>query len=140
MVRTALVKQPRHWPWSGYEELMGRKKRNRLLDIPKLLWLLRTDQVEALRKHLDLSLAEAISKDALRREAKWTEAVAVGGPGFVREMEARIRNRQGLEAGEESEAWVLREGCAHEYGALFGAGNRAIGPSTPSPLPHPLQG
>ncbi len=134
MVRCGVVQHPRQWPWSGYEEMMGSKKRNRLLDVSKLLWLLRTDDVDAFRRNLDLALEEAITKRVLMREPMWTEALAVGGAAFVADMEGRIRNRQVTETVEESGTWVLREECEREYGALSGPGNRAIGAFAISPL------
>ncbi len=140
MVRCGAVKHPGQWPWSGYEELMGFKKRNRLLDVPKLLSLLRTDDVEAFRKNFEVALEEALLKRALTREAKWTEVVALGSAEFVRDMEARVRNRQAMETAEQSEDWVLREKCEPEYGAIFGAENRAIRPFQAIQFPHPLQG
>jgi putative transposase len=32
MVRAGVVSHPREWPWAGYHEIMGERKRNRLFD------------------------------------------------------------------------------------------------------------
>ena len=40
MVRCGAVKHPRDWDGRGYGEVMGSKRRNRVLDVPKLLELM----------------------------------------------------------------------------------------------------
>ena len=73
MVRCGVVKHPGDWTWSGYGELMGWRKRNRLLNQDKLLWLLRCGDVGAFRKQLDWLLEEEMINERLRREAKWSK-------------------------------------------------------------------
>jgi putative transposase len=94
MVRCRVAGHPREWEWSGYRELMGLRRRNLLLDVEKLLWLLRT-----------------------KEEAKWTESIAVGSQSFVERF--GVGNRQKVEVVAEGGTWVLRE-C---YGSVFGAEN-----------------
>ena len=101
---------------------MGLRRRNRLLDLEKLLWLLRTSDVEQFRKHLEVSLQERIAQDQMKREAKWTESIAVGGQDFVERLEAEARNRQRLEVVAEDGTWMLRE-C---YESIMEGQNRAI--------------
>src|ERR1051326_1828562 len=59
MVRCRVVGHPCEWAWSGYGELMGRRKRNQLLDVEKLLWLLRCGSVTEFREHLNVALEQA---------------------------------------------------------------------------------
>jgi putative transposase len=115
MVRCGVTRHPRDWAWSGYEELMGLRRRNRLLDIEKLLWLLRAKEVEEFRKHLEASLQERIARGQMKREAKWTESIAVGSQSFVERMDDSVRNRQQVEVIAEDGAWVLRE----SYGSIL---------------------
>ena len=122
MVRCGAARHPREWAWSGYEELMGLRRRNRLLDIEKLLWLVRTKDIEEFRKNLEASLQERIAKDQMKREAKWTESIAVGSESFVAGLEGRVGNRQRMEVVEEGETWVLRE-C---YKSILEGKNRPI--------------
>lgn len=122
MVRCGVVEHPADWAWSGYGELMGWKKRNRLLDVGKLLWLLRCGEVAELRTHRDAALSEAILNGWLERQAKWTQAIAVGDRAFIQAMEERIGYRQKMTVSEESGTWVLQE----EYGAPFVPEKRAI--------------
>ena len=67
-------------------------------------------------------VAERIAKDQVKREAKWTESLAVGSQSFVENLERRIRNRQQTEMLSEGQTWVLRE----NYGPVFEDQNRAI--------------
>ena len=122
MVRCGAVKHPNDWPWSGYGELMGGRRRNRLLDLDKLLWLLRAGSVEEFRLTLQTALEEAMAKDQLKREPTWTECLAVGSQGYVEKIESEARNRQRLQCEQEGGVWVLRD----EHGPLYGAKNEPI--------------
>jgi putative transposase len=117
MVRCGAVKHPAEWEWSGYSELMGWRRRNRLLDLEKLMWLLRCSDADEFRKNFKVSLEEAIANDELKRQAKWTEAIAIGERSYVGAIEQEIRGRQEVSLEEHDGVWVLRE----EYGTLFGA-------------------
>ncbi len=124
MVRCGVAKHPADWAWSGYGELMGWRKRHRLLDVEKLLCLLRCAEVSEFRAHLNAALSDAILNDELKRQAKWTHSIAVGDRAFIEAMESRIRSRQELTTEEVGGSWVLRE----EYGADFGREKGAINP------------
>jgi putative transposase len=108
MVRCGVVKHPSQWPWCGYSELMGLRKRYRLLDLDRLLNLLGTDDVMSFRKNLEVALALAIEKRQFEREARWTESVAVGSEAFVREVRDRVK-RQRTVIDEDAGTWSLRE-------------------------------
>ena len=123
MVRCGVVTHPSKWEWSGYGELMGLRKRNRLLDLDQLLTLTGAGSVEEFRKHFLHGIEERIAKGLVRRQAKWTEVLAVGSESFVEAMRGSIKNRKVLESVREGGEWVLRE----TYGALSGPENRAIG-------------
>ena len=122
MVRCHAVDHPSQWRWSGYGELMGLRNRNRLLDVDKLLWLLRVDRLEDFRANLKFCLAEKIAKDQLKREPKWTESLAVGSQEFVGAINARVGHRRETEIIESGSAWILQE----TYGSIFGLKNGSI--------------
>ena len=65
--------------------------------------------LECFRQNYDNSLEETIRKDRIKREPKWTEAIAVGSHTFVEEMECQIKGRQNLEIQSDGDAWVLLE-------------------------------
>ncbi len=116
MVRCGAVSHPSQWEWSGCRELIGLRKRNRLLNLEKLLELSGATSIEEFREHFLHGIQERIRKDCLERQAKWTEAVAVGSEPFVKAMERRLRHRLTSQITAEDGAWVLQE----EHGAVFG--------------------
>ncbi len=125
MVRCGVVRHPGQWAWSGYGELMGWRKRNRLLDVDKLLWLVRCGSLVEFRQHFNAALEQALVNDELERQAKWTEAIAVGERAFVEAIEAQIRSRQQMLVSQEGGTWVLQE----EHGSVFGPEKRAMNSS-----------
>ena len=96
--------------------MIGLRKRNRLLNLEKLLELSGATSIEEFREHFLHGIQERIRKDCLERQAKWTEAVAVGSEPFVKAMERRLRHRLTSQITAEDGAWVLQE----EHGAVFG--------------------
>jgi hypothetical protein len=65
---------------------------------------------EEVRKNLEVSLAERMARDQMKREACWTESLAVGSAGFVEKFKPADfsrRETQIVEAGEG--AWALQE-------------------------------
>jgi REP-associated tyrosine transposase len=110
MVRCGVVKHPRDWEWVGYQEIMGGRSRYRLLDLERLCWRLRTEDMEELRKNLEFCLAERIAKDEMEREPRWTESLAVGSSSFVERIQPMILTRRQTRIEEaEEDMWVLKE-------------------------------
>ena len=116
MVRCGVVAGPQQWEWSGYQELMGLRNRNRLLDMEKLLELLDYGSVTDFRKTFEAGLLETIAREDRKRQPQWTESLAVGGQDFVDKLERRISNRQRLEKEQVGDVWVLRETESAVYG------------------------
>jgi putative transposase len=87
MVRCGVVAHPREWEWVGYHEIMGERKRYRVVDVERLCWRLQVGDVEEVRKNLEVSLAERIASDEMRRQECWTESLAVGSREYVKRME-----------------------------------------------------
>jgi len=110
MVRAGVVRHPREWEWVGFHEIMRQRKRNRLLDLDRLCWRLRTDDLGAVQKNLETSLAEALAREEVRREPCWTESLVVGSTEFVGGMQPLIAGRQETEIVEAAEGvWALQE-------------------------------
>ena len=124
MVRCAAVEHPREWRWCGYQELMGLRQRFRLLDRQRLLEALGGVRVEDFRRQYEALILERIAKGELKREPGWTEAIAVGSEGYVREMESGIRGRQQLTIESVDGLWTLKEAVA-PYGS-FSEGKNAM--------------
>lgn len=113
MVRAGVVAHPREWAWCGYHELVGDRKRFRLVDRDRLMEAL-GDGVdhESFSGSYATAIDEACHRGGLTREPMWTEAMAVGSESFVRRIEETLKNRRSSEIAEGSAsagAWVLRE-------------------------------
>ena len=78
MVRCGVVSHPREWEWVGYREIMGMRRRCRLLDLDRLRWRLATGDIEDVRSNLEAALADEIARGGAKREPIWTERVAPG--------------------------------------------------------------
>ena len=123
MVRCGVVEHPRDWAWVGFQEIMGKRKRYRLIDVERLCWRLRADNVEEVRKNLIASLAERIARDEVKRESCWTESLAVGSLEFVEKVKPLILFRRKTETMPRTDGmWVLQE-AAIPYGQKEGVKN-----------------
>ena len=127
MVRAGVVASPAAWGWCGYQEVMGLRRRYRVLDLEALAEAVapghRLDELaltyrEAIQEHLDAG--------RIAREARWTESLAVGGEEFIREIGPRIPNRMGVKMEQDGGAWIARE-TAHSYGRFPGPKNGSTG-------------
>jgi putative transposase len=131
MVRAGVVGHPREWAWTGWHELMGEQRRNRLIDFEALLNAVGAARAADFRPQYECAIADALGAGALAREPMWTEAVAVGSAAFVSEVERRLRadyRRKRLETvAAEDGTMVLRESPA-PYGSKNTPEKRPIGP------------
>jgi putative transposase len=109
MVRCGAVAHPQAWRWCGYQELMGLRKRYRVLDVEQLLHLLGGVGLAEFRQHYAALIEAKLAKGAVKREAQWTESIAVGSERFVRSIESKVRGRQELEIVSAGDCWLLRE-------------------------------
>lgn len=131
MVRCGVVAHPRDWKWVGYHEIMGKWRRNRIIDLDRLTYLLGNASLEEIRKNLESSLAERIDQDRLRREAYWTESLAVGGLPFLERIQPRIRSRQETKTVHTADdVWALQETpVPYRYGQENASEKRATPPN-----------
>jgi len=109
MVRAGVVGHPSEWEWTGYQELSGRRKRYRMLDVERLYEGLGGRQEAEFRTNYDAALTAARGNQELSRDEKWTESLAVGRQNFVEEVGRGIRNRMNVEVEQSGSGWVLRE-------------------------------
>ena len=117
MVRARVVDHPGSWPWCGYHELVGERKRYRLLDIRGLIELLGVEGRESLaefhRQHID----EAIKNQQLNREAVWTESIAVGSKEFIENVVSRNKRSKKfyISTTEDGISYVREDLSEFEY-------------------------
>jgi len=120
MVRCGVVGHPREWPWVGYHEIMGNRRRYRVLDLDLLCWRLGTTDLNEMRENLAVSLEETIARDQIARQACWTESLAVGSLGFLEKVRPLILSRRETEVVEtEDGTWTLKE-AELPYGQEYG--------------------
>ena len=121
MIRAGVVKHPKDWNWGGYPELMGVRKRYRLLAPERLLERLECAEGE-FRERYEAKINDALTRDGHVRDPKWTECLAVGSQGFIEKMSGQFNNRRELsitQEGGKTGAWTIRE--THDaYGRFLG--------------------
>jgi len=111
MVRAGIVSHPQQWPWCGYNEIVGNRKRYRLLDIERLSELLGlSGGKSSLAEIHQKRILESVQNKRLNREAIWTESIAVGSEAFAKEIMDKNRKRKKLQLETtENGAWFIRE-------------------------------
>lgn len=110
MVRAGVVTHPERWPWCSYQDWMGHRRRRTLVDLQKGLEFFGRDQLSELRAHYRHRVEDAIARNELQREARWTESIAVGREEFVKEIASQIRYRPTLDSRQDvSGSWILRD-------------------------------
>lgn len=90
MVRAGAVAHPGEWPESGYREIQRGKSRHRIIDIPALCRLTRSDSPALLRERLRRWTGHVLATCRPRREAAWTESLAVGSEDFLRAVHREL--------------------------------------------------
>ncbi len=122
MVRAGAVEHPREWAWCGYDELAGLRGKFLVLDREKLLELTEVGSAAELGRNHEEMIAEALEARRLKREAQWTESVAVGSQAFVNSVVEANEWRAKLEVlPGTGGAWLVRD-AEEPYGLSLGAG------------------
>ena len=105
MLRAGVVKHPRKWIHSGYNEIQKPKQRYGLIDFKSLIRILPVEsQYELQQAHRKWIEAE-LQKSNLIRQSKWTQSIAVGDKLFVmqfkKQLGIRFKGRKIIEAEEK---------------------------------------
>jgi putative transposase len=111
MVRAGVVSHPAEWKWCGYTELVGTRKRYRILDMQEVLRQGPCLDPAALQSTYRDSIAAEIEMGCREREAIWTENIAVGRQEFVERIALAVGpDRARLTIDERAPGrWTLRE-------------------------------
>ena len=86
MVRAGVVTHPSTWIHGGYREIQNPPQRYGAISIPMLMKLLGVGDPNALAAKCKHSVGSELRNDATKREAQWTESVAVGSELFVSDV------------------------------------------------------
>jgi len=91
MVRAGIVTHPSEWPFCGYNEIQNPRKRYSIIDYESLIELFNAQNMDELKKTYRGWVEEALEKQSYcKREPGWTESIAVGSEGFVRQTKAGL--------------------------------------------------
>mgnify|MGYP006280223853 FL=1 len=94
MVRAGVVGHPSDWEWCGYREVAGLRERYRILDFERLVEKLEARDIREVREAYCGLIERRAEAEQFSREPEWTEPVAVGSEGFVREVAGRLGRRR----------------------------------------------
>lgn len=98
------------WEWCGYQEIVGLRRRYRILDREALAEALAPGRGwDDVSKHYAETVHDALRGQRLQREACWTESLAVGGKAFIDRMSSCIPNRMEVQRVEADGLWLVRE-------------------------------
>jgi len=126
MVRAGVVQHPAEWSHGGFREIQSPPERYRLIDLDRLAGLLEFPRVSQLQSAHGLWLEESLQAAGTKRDAKWTEAIAVGQADFVGGVQSKLANRgRGRRVTKNGSTYWLGEAAA-SYRFVFGAENMAL--------------
>jgi putative transposase len=126
MVRAGAVSHPSEWPHSGYREIQNPPKRYGIIDLRQLTALCGSSELaDFQRAHRDW-VEEALTRERVARESRWSEAVAVGRLSFVNEVKRELGFKAvHREVTELEGSYALREE-GEAYGLNFDGENEAL--------------
>jgi putative transposase len=121
MVRAGAVAHPGEWRWCSHDELLGTRKRYRILNIERLCESLGGVSEKQLCRWYADAVKQRLVQGQMQRESIWTDSLAVGSEAFVKAASLQYTNRYTFNMGERQtlsgDAWTVRE-ASEPYGAL----------------------
>jgi putative transposase len=118
MVRAGVVKHPAEWRWCAYDELLGWRKRYRIVNVERLMESVAVDRIEDLQRLRREGVDRQIEARMLSRQSHWTDSLAVGSKAFVEQAQSAYTGRrwqfskQSLNGENADAVWVVREASA----------------------------
>jgi putative transposase len=133
MVRAGVVDHPVKWVNSGYHEIQQPPKRYRVIDLPGLFGLCGfsklADFQQAHHEWVEIALRDELSV----RDARWSEAVAVGSLAFVEKVKSELGIKAlHRELEQVDGTYALRE-SGEAYRGQFDSKNEALRPENTLP-------
>jgi len=90
MVRAGVVKHPSAWKMCGYNEILNPPDRYTLIDGNGLMKYCGISNEEQLKEEYRQWVEEALGEEESRREASWSESIAVGSRDFIEATRADL--------------------------------------------------
>jgi putative transposase len=131
MVRAGVVGHPREWSWTSWGELMGERRRNRVVDLAAVAELADAADIASFQVNYEQAVADRLRDGVDGREEFWTESVAVGGGEYVEGIRHELikdYRRRRLDQYEAARGvMALREAASGGYGTENERENSSIG-------------
>lgn len=111
MVRAGVVRHPSEWPFCGYNELMNKPQRYRLINTEIILELVGTDKLITFKKFYSECVEHTLFSGPLNRESRWTESIAVGSEAFVSKVKKQLGYRARYRKIHQiQKSWIIKDG------------------------------
>jgi putative transposase len=110
MVRAGVGAHPSDWKWTAWHELMGLRKRYRVIDFDQLLTLVDIRDMQQFRIEYKASIQVRIDQRSSKRNPKWTESFAVGSRPFITKITATVGGQIDSEyekSKDDENSWIL---------------------------------
>lgn len=121
MVRAGVVKHPAAWTHCGYREIQNPPERYTLIELADLSALCGFAGVADFQRAHRQWVEEALLCDARKRDARWSEALAVGSHAFVENVKRELAMKAKYRDIDEADgSYSLRE-PANSYTGSLGA-------------------
>ena len=128
MVRAGVVRHPAEWKHGGYREIQDPPERYALIDLMELTRLSGFSRLRDFQCAHRQWVADALERETMQREERWSESIAVGSAPFVATIRAALGSRaRHRDLTADGGMHVLRE-SETAYMADFGAENPALRP------------
>src|SRR5437773_5503582 len=124
MVRAGMVDHPVKWEHSGYHEIQQPPKRYAVIDLPGLVALCGFSKLADFQRAHYQWIEAALHGDLAVRDARWSEAVAVGSLTFVEKIKGELGVKDGT--------YALRE-PGEAYRTNFDTQNESLRPENTLP-------
>lgn len=128
MVRAGVISHPTEWSFGGYNEIQSPRRKSILINYEKLADLSGCDSYTSFQNlHRNL-VNDALETDKIKREARWSQSIAVGEKQFVADIKKRLASKAlGRKTQSLDDGFQLREE-AMPYIVDFDTKNSDIAP------------
>jgi len=124
MVRAGVVSHPKDWAFGGYNNIQSPRRKCILINYERLAVLSGCSSYASFQKLHKNLVNDALETGKIRREARWTQSIAVGEKRFVNDIKKRLGSKTlGRKIQPLDDGFQLREGIM-PYIADFEVKNR----------------
>jgi REP element-mobilizing transposase RayT len=126
MVRAGVVDHPVKWVNSGYHEIQQPPKRYSVIDLPGLAALCGFSKVADFQQAHRQWIEAALQSGSAVREARWSEAVAVGSLAFLEKVKSELGTKALHRELEEVDGTYALQEPGEAYRARFDIESEAL--------------